>query len=101
MPKISGIPRTALLDGDALHVADLLHPLDIEQTAHLAAADLLGDVAALGLTGGDVARTGQLSWPIFSSRVMRRISASTYCSIVAPAGFSTATAAPQSTMPTG
>ena len=53
-------PQTALLDGDALHVADLLHPLDIEQTAHLAAADLLGDVAALGLTRGDVARTGQV-----------------------------------------
>ena len=52
--------QTALLDGDTLHVADLLHPLDIEQTAHLAAADLLGDVAALGLTGGDVARTGQV-----------------------------------------
>ena len=53
-------PNTVFLDGDALHVADLLHSLDVEQTAHGAAADLLGDVAALGLSGGDVARGGQI-----------------------------------------
>ena len=52
--------QPALFDGYALHFADLLHALDVEQSADFAAPDGSCDVARLGLSRGDVAGAGQV-----------------------------------------
>ena len=57
--------QTALLDSDALHLADGLCAFEVEQSAHLACAYIFGDVALAGSTGDDIAGNGQVELPEF------------------------------------
>ena len=57
--------QAALLHGDALHLLDFIHSLEVEQSAHLSGLDFAGDVAALGRAGDDFAGDGQVELPNF------------------------------------
>lgn len=52
--------QTALLDGDALHLADRLRALEVKQTAYPALPDILGDIALACSAGDDIAGNGQV-----------------------------------------
>ena len=52
--------QATLLHRYLLHVAYVLHAFKIEQSTHLAARYLSGDVAALGLSGDDCSRDGEV-----------------------------------------
>ena len=55
-----GDSQAAVLYGQSLYFADVLHPFQVEQTADFAVADFTGNVAALGLSGDDVSRYRQV-----------------------------------------
>ena len=47
--------KAAFLHCHALHLADFLHTLQVEETTHLTGFDFLGNIAALSLAGNNVA----------------------------------------------
>ena len=45
--------KAAFLNGNTLHVANALYPLEVEETTHFAIFDFLGNITALCLSGYD------------------------------------------------
>ncbi len=55
--------QAAFLYSQLLYIPDALYPFEVEETAHLSAGDLSGDVAALRLSGDDLSGNGQIELP--------------------------------------